>query len=274
RKLKRRLTFKGVDQLLAGLESKLYKSLFFPHQKTELSKEDIIGTLREMRNILMESHNSLFVDLVEKLINKVELFGLFFASLDIRQDSTLLAELLKVIAEKTEALPSNYESLSEEDKIHALLNVDKTVNPASIENEIQQDTLYTIEAIKTIQKTNGEEGCHRYIISHSTNPLSVLEVFGLFLLGGWEKTNLPIDIVPLFETIDDLRNAGGVMEKLYQNATYRQHLQARGNVQTIMLGFSDGTKDGGYLMANWSIYKAKEELSLVSQKYGIEVIFF
>ena len=88
----------------------------------------------------------------------------------------------------------------------------------------------------------------------------------MFLLSGWKKEEMSVDIVPLFETIDDLRQAGNVMRSLYDHAAYRQHLQQRYNKQTIMLGFSDGTKDGGYLMANWSIYKAKEELTSISKK--------
>ena len=80
--------------------------------------------------------------------------------------------------------------------------------------------------------------------------------------------------MPLFETIDDLKQAAAIMEELYALPEYRAHLERRKNKQTIMLGFSDGTKDGGYLMANWSIYKAKEELTLVSRKYGVNVSFF
>jgi phosphoenolpyruvate carboxylase len=101
-----------------------------------------------------------------------------------------------------------------------------------------------------------------------------MEVFGLFLLSGWSKDTLDIDIVPLFETIDDLQGAAEIMESLYKNDVYSQHLKRRNKRQTIMLGFSDGTKDGGYLMANWSIYKAKEELTSVSRNYGIDVVFF
>ena len=101
-----------------------------------------------------------------------------------------------------------------------------------------------------------------------------MEVYGLFLISGWEKMQMNIDIIPLFETIDDLQQAEKVMKELYENEVYRKHLQQRQNKQTIMLGFSDGTKDGGYLMANWSIYKAKELLTSVSIKYGIDVIFF
>src|SRR5690606_22160424 len=96
----------------------------------------------------------------------------------------------------------------------------------------------------------------------------------LFLMAGWKKENLSIDFVPLFETIPDLQNAAKVMSVLYQNKAYREHLKRRENIQTIMLGFSDGNKDGGYLMANWSIYKAKEELTRISREYDIEVVFF
>jgi phosphoenolpyruvate carboxylase len=91
-------------------------------------------------------------------------------------------------------------------------------------------------------------------------------------LNNWE--NLSVDIIPLFESVDDLQNAHIIMEKLYTNPAYANHLTNRNNKQTIMLGFSDGTKDGGYLMANWSIYKAKEELTTMSRKYGIHAIFF
>ena len=77
-----------------------------------------------------------------------------------------------------------------------------------------------------------------------------------------------------FETVDDLQASEEIMYQLYSNATYKTHLEKRNNKQTIMLGFSDGTKDGGYIMANWSIYKAKEVLSQVSASFDIDVAFF
>jgi len=101
-----------------------------------------------------------------------------------------------------------------------------------------------------------------------------MEVLGLFYLAGWKRDEVRIDVVPLFETIDDLGHAARVMAELYEDDVYRDHLRRRGNVQTIMLGFSDGTKDGGYLMANWSIYRAKVELTKLSSEYGISVVFF
>lgn len=274
RQLKRRLTFHGVENILAALEDKLYNNLFIPGYKADLSEEEIKSTLLQIRKTLIEQHNGLFLNQVDNLLSKVKIFGLYFASLDVRQDSSIHRQVLEVIAEKTSALPKNYKDLSEEQKIAALLNINSKLDLSLIENELDKDTLETIAEIRTIQKINGPDGCHRYIISHSTSALDIMEVYGLFLLSGWKKEKLNMDIVPLFETIDDLQNAGDVMKSLYKNDTYRKHLKQRNNIQTIMLGFSDGTKDGGYLMANWSIYKAKEKMTNVSREHDVEVVFF
>lgn len=274
RKMKRRLTFKGVANVVTLLEEKLYNNLFLPEFKDDLTKEEILKYLEQIRETLVRYHNGLFLNMVNDLMNKVKLFGLYFASLDIRQDSSVHEQLLETIAEKGLGLPANYPSMSEDEKIQALLSINTTVDSSVFEDELFKDTIDSINAIKEIQKQNGEDGCHRYIISHSTSSLSVIEVYGLLLLSGWKKEDLTVDIVPLFETIGDLTNAGEVMKKLYENREYRKHLENRNNKQTIMLGFSDGTKDGGYLMANWSIYKAKEKLTQISKEYGIEVLFF
>ena len=100
-----------------------------------------------------------------------------------------------------------------------------------------------------------------------------MQLFAMLKLVAFHD-KLTVDIGPLFETITDLENAPAVMEELYTNPEYAAHLKTRGNKQTIMLGFSDGTKDGGYLMANWAIYKAKENLTRVSRAHGVTVIFF
>ncbi|QNF35116.1 phosphoenolpyruvate carboxylase [Adhaeribacter swui] len=274
RRLKKRLTFKGVAGILADLEQRLYNNLFVPGYKADLTVSEIKETMQQIRSTILRLHNGLFVNQVDSFLNKVDLFGLHFASLDIRQDSSVHSRLMEVLATQTQVLPDNYLDLSEEDKIEALLAVNSTITPDIFEEDLLQDTIESLQAIRTIQQFNGEAGCHRYIISHSTSALNIIEVYALFLLGGWTPESITIDIVPLFETIEDLRNASSVMQILYENKVYRQHLHQRGNVQTIMLGFSDGTKDGGYLMANWSIYKAKEMLSQISKQYDVEVVFF
>ena len=273
RKLKRRLTFKGIDTILTELEIKLYDNIFIPGNRTDLKKEEVLQYLSQIRNIIVHEHNGLFLHMLDNLITKVQLFGLHFASLDIRQESSVHNTVLETINEKEKLFPKNYTALTDDEKIGVLTNPVAGANRELYEDLIK-DTLESFAVIKTIQTFNGPQGCFRYIISQCTSALNVMEVYGLFLLNGWKKEELNVDIVPLFETIDDLKRAGGIMKQLYENETYASHLKRRNNNQTIMVGFSDGTKDGGYFMANWSIYRAKEELTAISREHGIDVIFF
>src|SRR5699024_7334366 len=137
-----------------------------------------------------------------------------------------------------------------------------------------QDTNEIIRLTQEIQKSGSEKAAQRFIISNCQEAYDILLLKQLFLWNGWKKDNLTIDFVPLFETIDDLIRASDVMKALYTHKEYREHLKNRGNRQTIMLGYSDSTKDGGYLMANWSIYKAKVELSALAREHGIDLVFF
>ncbi|RYY57120.1 MAG: phosphoenolpyruvate carboxylase, partial [Chitinophagaceae bacterium] len=274
RRLRRRLTFTGVDTVLTELEQKLYDSIFVPGHKMELTKAELLSTLDNVKQTIIYKHNGLFLHMVNNMINKIELFGLYFASLDVRQESTVHGKALHAIAESGKALPKGYAELTDEKKIDALFAVTETVSPDLIEDPVQQDTLKVIGDIKKIQSVNGEDGCNRYVISQCNSALNAIEVFGLFLLAGWKTEELSVDIVPLFETITDLEQAREIMRTLYSHPVYREHLKRRKNRQTIMVGFSDGTKDGGYLMANFGIYKAKKELTAISKEYGIDVIFF
>ena len=274
RKLRRRLTFKGVDVLLAELEKQLYNNIFIPGNRTRLTKKEIIDVLNTIRQTLIYQHNGLFLYLVDSLINKINVFGLHFASIDIRQDSSIHKKVYQVLASSGNILPADYSKLSEEKKIDFLTTNNEVLGEKDYKDPIINDTLESIKSIKLIQEYNGEQGCNRYIISHSSCALNVLEVYGLFILCGWKREEMNVDIVPLIETIDDLQNAAAPVKALYQNEVYREHLKRRNNRQIIMLGFSDGTKDGGYLMGNWSIYKTKEELTAVSKEYNINVVFF
>jgi phosphoenolpyruvate carboxylase len=274
RKLRRRLTFEGVEGSLLELEKKLYDNIFIPGHRTDLSQKEILDTLLEIRQTLIYQHNSLFVNLVNQLINRVELFGLHFASLDIRQDSSVHGKVLADIAGTTDILPANYLDLSAEEKIDALTGITKAIDPAKFSDTLAKDTLQTVSVIEKIQLFNGEPGCSRYIISQCNSALNSIEVFALFLLNGWKPEEIKVDIVPLFETVEDLLLSETSMRTLYSNPVYAAHLKRRKSRQTIMLGFSDGTKDGGYLMANFSIYKAKEDLTRISKEYGIDVVFF
>ena len=270
RKLKRKLTFAGVDTILSGLEARLYENVFRPEDSSPISSEEIIGSLTTIRQKLIQEDHSLYLNKLESLLNKVKIFGTHFGSLDIRQDSRIHHKVLK----DTGVLPANYDTLSETDKLNLLASIEGKINPADFTETITKDTIESIYAIQTVQAMNGEAGCHRYIISNCQTAVNVMELYALIRLCGINENISNIDIVPLFETIDDLAASETIMDTLYQHPLYAAHLKARKNHQPIMLGFSDGTKDGGYLQANWGIYKAKEVLTAISRKNNIVVSFF
>jgi phosphoenolpyruvate carboxylase len=276
RKLKRRITFVKVDKLIAKLEAAIYDSVF-ASKGTRITPEKFLEDLLEIKRLIITDHQSLFIEEINDLINKVRIFGFHFASLDIRQDSRVHHRVLTTIVKETRELgfdtfPDNYEALAEEDQISVLGKLRGKLKPESFKDEMVRQTLESIYAMQKIQKQNGELGCNRYIISNNQTMLNIMESFAMIRLCNWKEPS--VDIIPLFETVNDLQGSHEVMEKLYTNEIYAPHLKKRGNRQTIMLGFSDGTKDGGYLMANWSIFKAKEKLTEVSRKYGIKVMFF
>lgn len=275
RNLKRRITFRGFTDTIARLESLLYDNAFNPQENPKDLQPELLKTLRDMRETLVKEHDGLFVSVVDNLIQKVKLFGSYFATLDIRQDSRVLRNVFKYTTEKVyTGVPKNYEEMDEAAKIKSLpFNQADFKCPETAEPLIR-DTLDTIRLVKQIQHSNGEKGCQRFIISNCQQASDILQLIALFLWSGWEKDKLSIDFMPLFETVNDLKHASEVMERLYTHPFYKAHLKKRGNKQTIMLGFSDSTKDGGYLMANWSIYKAKVELTAMARKHGIQLAFF
>lgn len=277
RRMRRKLTFPGVEPLVIEIEQKLYRSVFYSQGELYIELDELKTLLHEIKNRVVEHHQSLYLDEIEKLINKVNLFGFHFATLDIRQNSRIHDKVVQAVlsnldSQNNTALANEYENLDEKAKLNALLSLKGSINTEDFKDDNTRLTLESILAMRTIQERNGEQGANRYIISNNENAHNVLELLTLFELLDWDKPS--VDIVPLFETVDDLKEAGEAMRKLYENERYAAHLKARGNRQTIMLGFSDGTKDGGYLMANWSIYTAKENLTAVAREYGIKVVFF
>jgi len=273
RKLKRKLTFSGVDVILAELENKLYRSVFYSQGEIFIGKDELMEQLKKIRQIIQDHHQSLYLDYLNELIQKINHFGFHFASLDIRQNSKIHNQVFdKIINSGITSIYKNYWAQNENDKLKALSEIRGYVSSKDFDDEITISTLESIQAMKSIQQKNGEAGCNRYIISNNESALNVMETLSMFRLIGWEKPT--VDIVPLFESVNDLQNAHLILDQLYTNDYYRNHLKSRGDKQIVMLGFSDGTKDGGYLMANWSIYKAKEMISEISKNRGIKVVFF
>ena len=279
RRLKRKITFDVVDEKIAHLEDRMYQTLFYSNPQTDLSLDELTAELNEIERVLIDKHQGLYVNEITDLQNKVKLFGYHFAALDIRQDSRVHQSVFETITSHPEirkyinGLPADYNNLPLEERLQILPQLRGEV-PVTLfeEDSITARTLGSVYAMKSIQATNGERGCHRYIISNCGSLENILQLFALHRICGWNEPN--VDMIPLFETISDLEASEEIMRTLYGNPMYAKHLERRGQKQTIMLGFSDGTKDGGYIMANWSIYKAKEILSGVSKEFDVDVAFF
>lgn len=273
RLLKRRVTFRGVEKHIATLQDLFYENSFNAVPEPKDQQAVIISNLEAIKKVLIEVHDGLFLDKVEDLLRKVRLFGCYFASLDIRQDSRILRKVHEFCVQK-EGLDGSYKDLPEEEKVSKLSFKEADLYCSDTADPLIKDTLDTIRLMKQLQYAGGEKACHRFIISNCQEASDMLQLMEIFLSSGWTKETLNIDFVPLFETIEDLSKATKIMERLYAHPFYKEHLGRRQNKQTIMLGFSDSTKDGGYLMANWSILKAKVSLTAAARNNGVDLVFF
>jgi len=275
--IKRRITFRGVEAHMEALQKLFYENSFNPKETPENVTPQIVHNLQEIKRVLVEYHDSLFVEIIDDLLLKVRTFGSHFATLDIRQDSSVLRETYRYLLERHANVlngQADYFSLDEKGKL-ALINLEEhDLDFDGDADPLVKDTLGVIRLLQSIQHSSGERAAQRFIISNCQQASDILQLQELFLWSGWKKDALTIDFVPLFETVDDLERAASVMETLYAHPRYMEHLRLRNNQQTIMLGFSDSTKDGGYLMANWSIYKAKIELTAMARKYDVDLVFF
>ncbi len=276
--LRRRLTFHGVDKVIIEIERKIYQWAYGTERGYQHSGE-LVTDLMLARKKLMDEHDGLFLDLLDAFILKVKLFGFHFASLDVRQDSRrhdyVWSQILDAGSKSGKSISgSAFEKLSRKEQIQYLLSLKINLDELKFEDPFVEETLNSIRVIGAIQKSNGKSGSHRYVISNCQSAVHIIEIFALakILLGTAEGVD--VDVVPLFETIDDLAHAPEIMAELYSIDEYRKHLVTRKAHQNIMLGFSDGTKDGGYLRANWSIFRAKENLTTISRKHGLKAIFF
>ncbi len=270
--IQKKLTFKDVQEPIQKLRSNLYTAMF--DSKKTVGYIDILEPLLEIKELLINKYHSLYLKELENFIDKVKIFKTHFATLDVRQDHSKHLLAVETILKKNKVIKEDISELSQDALVDILINKNFTLKAADYSEDIIKDTIINIQQLTSIQETNGEEGCNRYIISNSEDIFSVLFVFGLFRWCGWKKEDISFDIVPLFETMNGMDGAENTMQTLFNLPEYKEHLERRNNNQTIMLGFSDGTKDGGYLKANWAIFKTKETLSKVCDKNGYNAIFF
>ena len=273
REMRRLVTFKGLEGELDLLQSMIEESIF-NSSDLSLKQEVLLDGLSRLERRVEKEFNGLYLDQIRQLMFKVRMFGMHFASLDIRQDARVVkkAFLALLEAQSGAGAAEAFESMSEAEALDFLFGHDQPFD-GTLEEDRHQDVLDSLRAMQEIQRHNGEAGCHRFILSNCAGALDIAILYAMVQASGWEGA-MTMDLVPLFESIQDLDGAKAQMAKLYTHPVYSAHLDARAGDQTVMLGFSDGTKDGGYLRANWAIYRAKQSLTDVSREHGRTVMFF
>lgn len=218
-------------------------------------------------------------------IRQVEAFGFHLATLDIRQHSDEHAKALDEILVAAGVLPAgtSYSELEEDDKIELLTR--ELANPRPmlpldyVASDATKHVLDVFHVVRRARRQLSAQSVSAYVISMTHGVSDMLEVLlfckevGLLRVGP-DKVETEIDVVPLFETIEDLHMCGDLVRTLFANEAYRKHLDAIGGFQEIMLGYSDSSKDGGYLAANWSLQSTLEQLAQVSKETGVPMRLF
>ncbi len=211
---------------------------------------------------------------LQRLIQKVQLFGLHLVPLDIREDARLhLTALHEIFAYY--GIAANYADLPEIEKQRILCR--EITNPRPIFpiephfSAVTNRIIRTWRMIAHAHQQYGKAVIDSVIASHSEAPSDVL---AMLLLATEVGVQNDVDIVPLFETIEDLKAAPDVMKLLFENSIYQHHLAARNERQQIMLGYSDSGKDGGYLCSNWTLYNAQNSLAAVCAEHDIALELF
>jgi phosphoenolpyruvate carboxylase len=244
------------------------------------SAEVFVDELLRFRTALVEAGGwRLVADALDLLILRVRLFEFHFAGMDVRQHAArhtlAVAEILK-----QSGVVSDYGKLPFSDRLAVIRPLFRRrkrliARNAALSPE-SREVLETFRTIGEAQKSFGAGSLHTYIISMTRHPVDVLHVLllskeaGLFRpsRGGAEST---LDIVPLFETIDDLRRAPKMLTALLDEPAYAMQLKARGLHQEVMLGYSDSNKDGGFLTSNWELYRAQKTLHHVAASRGVHL---
>lgn len=219
--------------------------------------------------------------LLRRILVRARTFGFHMAALDVRQHSGVHEEAITALLQVA-GVHEDYASLDESAKLDLLSK--ELYNPRPLVPrgaDLPETALMVVESFEVIRELLEQEprSVGSYIISMTHSVSDMLETMllakeaGLWSIEG-DEVSCPLDIVPLFETIEDLDAADDLMEVMYTDPLYRKQLKARGNFQEIMLGYSDSNKDGGYWMANWALHKAQRDLGVVSRKHGVNMRLF
>ncbi|MDR7076529.1 phosphoenolpyruvate carboxylase [Neobacillus niacini] len=250
------------------------------YRSSEELLEDLFLIKRSLNNHHPAEHE---LKTIQKLIRQVQLFGFHLATLDIRNHSGEHEAAITEILRKVH-FSENYAELSEEEKVKILDSILKDPRPLLLLNEDYspetQQMIQVFHMIKNAHKEFGAGSISVYLVSMTKSPSDLLEVLvlakeaGIYRLHADGTVESQLNVAPLLETIGDLTAGSKIMETLFQMPVYRNHLKVMNNQQEIMLGYSDGSKDGGTLTANWKLYKAQLEIHEMASKYQIGLKFF
>ena len=236
------------------------------------SEEEFLKDILLMRESLNENKGGLASrNYLDRLICQIRTFGFCLAKLDFRDHSRKLRQVM------TELFPESH--IEEEFILKKILEPHQTRRSKEFSFE-SKDILKQLETIREIQEDTDRQIAGDYIISMTESPSDVLSLFylakgaGLIRIKNGKVTRADIGIVPLFEEINALEKCHEVMERLFSIPIYRSYIQVRGNLQQVMLGYSDSSKDGGYLAANWKLYIAQKRLVEVAERYMVKLQIF
>ncbi len=210
---------------------------------------------------------------LQDLLRRLECFGVTLVNLDIRQEAARHADVIDWMARRAGLdPPGGYAALDEPGRQRFLLDGLEAGVPALPDAADAPDGVRAdIDTLRLLAK--GTEGLGAYVISMAANPSDILAVEYLQRAAGVADTDA-LRVVPLFETLADLEGAARVMAALLDIPWYRQRLQAAGNRQEVMIGYSDSAKDAGILAAAWALYRAQEELVAACTAAGVELTLF
>ncbi len=246
------------------------------------SEREFIADLHLIRDSLYSHGDAAVADAqLKDVIHIAETFGFYLMHLDIRQESTrhsaAVADLLS-----RQMQPVDYLTLPESERLALLTDLISRDHPLPIPEGLEEATCETLEVFRVMKQMREEvspEAFGNYVISMTHSASHVLEVMFMARLGGLVGRNengwfCDIRISPLFETIDDLEHIEPVMRALLANPTYRSLLGASGNLQEVMLGYSDSCKDGGILASSWNLYQAQQQVTTLAAEFEVECRLF
>ncbi len=217
---------------------------------------------------------SLIQDELKTVIHKVQVFGLHAARLDVREDSSRLNAALSEILRALN-LESDFENMPDDKRTDLLVRLLNEPAPnLSSHPGVTAASAETWSLFQLIGRTHdiyGSALLGPIVISMTHAAADVLTVL---LLAKWAGCKTIPQIAPLFESVRDLKDASAILESLFASNIYREHLKSHDNEQMVMIGYSDSNKDGGYLMANWSLYEAQEEITRIAQKHNVKLTIF